>query len=92
MPLVGESDCGIFAFRTGVLFQVLERARAEGRGIGAMTREWNLLPLLPGFEQPPGSVQTIPIDDVEQTLGINRRTDVDAAARVLARRAQGMCS
>ena len=72
---IGENDCGIFFFKTSVLFEVLKNARQGMTGIGALTSEFNLLPILPKFELGEGSVFTVRISDISETYGINTKED-----------------
>jgi len=83
---VGENDCGLFLFSTPVLAEVLADARSRNAGVGAQTGEFNLLPLLPCFEREPGSVRTVRIEDLGETVGINSRTDVATAEKILGER------
>jgi bifunctional N-acetylglucosamine-1-phosphate-uridyltransferase/glucosamine-1-phosphate-acetyltransferase GlmU-like protein len=71
----GESDVGLFAFRTRDLFDVLALARSKGVSIGARTREFNLLPLVPLFEQRRGGVVTVSGALPEEAVGVNSRED-----------------
>ena len=75
---VGENDCGIFAFRTRTLFEILEKAAAEPR-VG----ECDLLPLFPRFETGHGTVATMRITDPMETIGVNTPADAEALAAVL---------
>ena len=84
---VGESDCGLFLFTTTILFHTLNRARREGIGLGATTREFNLLQALPEFELCPGAIRTLRISDYNETLGVNTPEDAKNAEAVLRQRA-----
>ena len=77
----GETDCGLFCFSTPALRDILTKARTEGLGRGAKTGEFNLLPLLPLFEQETGSVVTLRVGDLQQTVGINTASDAEAFAK-----------
>ncbi|MBF0143287.1 MAG: NTP transferase domain-containing protein [Magnetococcales bacterium] len=83
---VGENDCGLFLFRTALLFSLLEAARVEGGATGAGTREFNLLQVLPRFETGPGAVGTVRIEDVEETQGVNTPQDACLVEGILRRR------
>ncbi|MCI0668271.1 MAG: hypothetical protein L0Y43_09495 [Methylococcaceae bacterium] len=83
---IGENDCGLFLFSTGILFEKLEEALSGGTEAGFSTGEINLLPLIPRFDDEPGNVATIRIEAEEQTLGVNTREDVVRVSEVLERR------
>jgi bifunctional UDP-N-acetylglucosamine pyrophosphorylase/glucosamine-1-phosphate N-acetyltransferase len=86
IPEVGESDCGLFLFSTMALFLRLRNARQRGVGIGALTKEFNLLQTLPEFESSPFAVQTLRIKDINETLGINTIEDARQAEEILRSR------
>jgi hypothetical protein len=75
MPETGESDCGLFCFDTAALFEALSAARDLPRMRGALTGEWNLLPLLELLDDGPGQLNCVRVDDVIQTVGINTAAD-----------------
>jgi bifunctional UDP-N-acetylglucosamine pyrophosphorylase / glucosamine-1-phosphate N-acetyltransferase len=81
---VGENDCGLFLFTAATLFSVLESAAAGARG--ERTGETNLLQMLPAFERGPGSVATVRLSDLDETLGVNTSEEAAAAAAILAKR------
>lgn len=83
MPIeFGENDCGMFAFNSKHLFEVLHRAKRDGALAGKFTNELNLLTLLPLFESR-GRVNTLRIADISETMGVNTREEVKAAENVL---------
>lgn len=82
----GENDCGLFAFTTKHLFEVLHGARRDGALLGKFTNELNLLTLLPTFESR-GKVSTLRIADISETMGVNTREEVQAAEVVLEEQA-----
>jgi dolichol-phosphate mannosyltransferase len=85
---IGENDCGAFLFSTPALRAVL--ATASKDGMGARTGEANLVQLLPRFESGPGSVATVRISDVNETLGVNTPEEAATATKILlARQANG---
>jgi bifunctional UDP-N-acetylglucosamine pyrophosphorylase/glucosamine-1-phosphate N-acetyltransferase len=84
---VGENDCGLFLFTAKALFPTLEACRSDGRG--HRTGETNLLPLLPAFEQGPGSVATVRLSDPDETLGVNTVEEAAAAEKILVSRQSG---
>ena len=51
MPTVGENDCGVFLFDVPCLKAVLTTTLAQRNGLGSTTGEFNLLPLIPQFEE-----------------------------------------
>ena len=73
----GENDCGLFLFETARLFSVLDSKRQDHQGVGRKTGEYNLLPLLPCFEEGEGSVVTVRIEDGMETMGINTRREAE---------------
>src|ERR1039458_7470624 len=86
---VGENDCGAFLFSTRALLVVL--GNSSKNGLGARTGEANLIQLLPSFESGPGSVATVRITDVNETLGVNTPEEAAMATKILlARQANGL--
>lgn len=85
----GESDCGVFLFSSAALFSALRAARATGAARGRATGEFNLLPLLPSFEQAPGGVATVRISDPDEALGVNTAADAAVVERRLRARLAG---
>jgi bifunctional UDP-N-acetylglucosamine pyrophosphorylase/glucosamine-1-phosphate N-acetyltransferase len=83
---IGENDCGLFLFSTRALSAILEGAFAGARGV--RTGESNLLQVLPRFEHGPGSVATVRISDIGETLGVNTPEDAAMVANILTARAQ----
>lgn len=83
---VGENDCGVFLFTSEILFQVLADARKSELGIGMNTREFNLLPILPKFESELGSVCTLRIHNMEETLGVNTKEEAKHVEEILQKR------
>ena len=75
MPNVGEADCGLFCFDTVFLFKALSVARALPQMYGAVTREWNLLPVLELLDDGPGALTCVRVRDVIETVGINTAAD-----------------
>jgi len=86
MPAAGENDCGVFLFATDRLFDVLRTARSERVGVGTVTNEFSLVPLLPLFDRQPGRVVTARIIGEDETVGVNTPEDAAAAERILAAR------
>ncbi|MBF0369283.1 MAG: NTP transferase domain-containing protein [Magnetococcales bacterium] len=82
----GENDCGLFLFRVAALFPVLARGREAGIGLGKETGEFNLLQVLPFFEQEPGGVMTLRIGAGLESMGVNTREEAEVAEKVLQER------
>ncbi len=76
MPLMGESDCGVFACETKRLREVFNTYVRKDVGLGSNTGEWNFLPMLPEFETGGESVQALRLESTEETVGVNDSTDV----------------
>lgn len=90
MPQSGESDCGLFLFRTQQLFQGLEEVQRSPGLWGRQTQEFNLLPILPLLDQGPGNVCCVRIEDADQSVGINTVADAETASvPLLARLGHG---
>jgi hypothetical protein len=89
MPELGESDCGLFAFDTERLRQVLAAAWEAGVSCSRETREWNLLPLLPRFDTGDGSVWALFLDSLEETIGANDLHDAARLNAYLGRHSRG---
>ena len=87
MPPAGESDTGLFCFRTALLRRLLERMRDQGEGVGRGTGEFNLLPAIP-LAAREGLVLTPRLMQMEETIGVNSSDDAAAVADFL-RRADG---
>ena len=75
MPAEGESDCGLFLFRTAVLNRFLPVLLQSGECAGRITRELNFLPLLPIIAKAGEIVLSARIAAEEETLGLNTRED-----------------
>ena len=84
---VGDNDCGLFFFRTDALFGDLRRARAAREGMGATTTEFNLVQLIPNWDRPPFSIETVLLADPDETLGVNTPQDAAAVEAILRSRA-----
>lgn len=76
MPVSGESDMGMFFFRTAVLRHVMSEADI---GVGAITGEHNFVPLLPLFQK-----QASVLGKREDVLGINTVEEAKRAEEILA--------
>lgn len=82
----GESDCGVFCFRTKVLFQILKRTRGDSAHQGAKTHENNFLSLLPLFQNDQGDLLSVRLHDPDEALGINTVDDAKKVGEILKRR------
>jgi bifunctional N-acetylglucosamine-1-phosphate-uridyltransferase/glucosamine-1-phosphate-acetyltransferase GlmU-like protein len=82
----GENDCGFFLFTNKYLFQMLKKEKVNLTNYGKETKEFNLLPTLPGFELCGSGINTVRITDVGETIGINTLEDAVMAESVLKKR------
>jgi bifunctional N-acetylglucosamine-1-phosphate-uridyltransferase/glucosamine-1-phosphate-acetyltransferase GlmU-like protein len=73
MPVVGESDCGVFAFNTKRLQEVFQQEIEKGITLSEITKEWNFLPM-PSVET--GDASVFCLDSLEETIGVNDMNDV----------------
>ena len=71
MPEYGESDAGLFCFRTEVLRRLLVELRSSGAATGTGTAEFNLLPIIPFAARSAHYVLTAHLMDGEETVEIN---------------------
>ena len=86
MPERGESDSGVFLFRTEALRQALPRLLESGECIGRQTGELNFLPIFPMFDSQPGQLITAPIMTEEESVGVNSAADAAYLERQLLAR------
>jgi HAD superfamily hydrolase (TIGR01509 family) len=86
MPSEGESDTGVFLFRTRTLRRSLEKMRATGSGMGKVTKEQNLLPILSQLDTLPGNVLSAPIILEEESVGVNTPAEAEFLASILEAR------
>jgi bifunctional UDP-N-acetylglucosamine pyrophosphorylase / glucosamine-1-phosphate N-acetyltransferase len=82
MPERGESDSGVFLFRTETLRQHLPRLLASAECIGKQTGELNFLPIFPMLDQ----LITAPIMTEAESVGLNSPADAAYLEQQLARR------
>ncbi|HLK21124.1 MAG TPA: NTP transferase domain-containing protein [Bryobacteraceae bacterium] len=73
MPAQGESDSGVFLFRTDALREYLPRLLESPECIGAKTRELNFLPIFPLLGE---QLITAPIMTEPESVGVNSPADV----------------
>jgi bifunctional UDP-N-acetylglucosamine pyrophosphorylase/glucosamine-1-phosphate N-acetyltransferase len=75
MPERGESDSGVFCFRTDALRGQLPGFIESGAAVGARTSELNFLPIFPLIDQQPGRLITTPIMTEAESVGVNSPAD-----------------
>ncbi len=77
MPAEGESDSGVFFFKTEALkLQMKEFVKCD-RARGQLTGEQNFLPVFPLFDAVAGHLVTARVVTVEETVGVNSAADVE---------------
>ena len=81
MPVRGESDSGVFLFRTEALRQSLPRLLDSHECIGAKTREQNFLPIFPLLD--PEQLITAPIMTESESVGVNSPQDAAYLEKLL---------
>jgi bifunctional UDP-N-acetylglucosamine pyrophosphorylase/glucosamine-1-phosphate N-acetyltransferase len=86
MPSEGESDTGVFLFRTNALIRSVAAMRISGSGLGKATKEWNLLPVLSLLDTLPGNVLTAAIGTEEECVGVNTQAEASLIASILQAR------
>lgn len=84
MPAIGESDCGLFAFDTGKLQEIFQLEMDRGIAYSRVTKEWNLLPMFPFFDDADG-VRLLRLESLEETIGVNDMDDVKVVENYLSR-------
>jgi HAD superfamily hydrolase (TIGR01509 family) len=86
MPAQGESDSGVFFFRSIALRRLIGELERSGEGVGARTGEFNFLPILPLAARIEGSLLTPRIMSEEESIGVNTPGDAERLAEVLRAR------
>jgi bifunctional UDP-N-acetylglucosamine pyrophosphorylase / glucosamine-1-phosphate N-acetyltransferase len=86
MPAEGESDSGIFLFRTRTLRRQLRSMSVDGAGVGRRTGERNLLPLIARLDSLRGNVISARIMSDEESVGANTPGDARFLTDVLSAR------
>jgi bifunctional UDP-N-acetylglucosamine pyrophosphorylase/glucosamine-1-phosphate N-acetyltransferase len=89
MPERGESDSGVFLFRTDALRQSLPLLLDSPECIGAKTRELNFLPIFPLLD--PEQLITAPIMTEAESIGVNTPIDAACLEQQLQSRSSGIC-
>jgi bifunctional N-acetylglucosamine-1-phosphate-uridyltransferase/glucosamine-1-phosphate-acetyltransferase GlmU-like protein len=84
MPERGESDSGVFLFRTEALRRYLPHLLASGECIGTKTGELNFLPIFPMLDR----LITAPIMSEAESVGVNSPADAAYLERQLLARSQ----
>jgi len=79
LPERGESDSGVFFFRTAALRRELPGLLESGKCIGRQTGELNFLPVFPLLER----LISVPIMTEAESVGINSRADAEYLERHL---------
>ena len=72
----GETDCGVFLFKTKELFKKLLLEEKNILNYGAITNEFNLIPIIKNFDNNNGSLVTVRLNNQQEILGINNFDDV----------------
>jgi bifunctional N-acetylglucosamine-1-phosphate-uridyltransferase/glucosamine-1-phosphate-acetyltransferase GlmU-like protein len=75
MPQEGESDAGVFCFRSSDLSALLAELHASPLAIGRKTGEFNFLPIIPLAAQTGRTVLTPRVLRPEETIGVNNAAD-----------------
>jgi bifunctional UDP-N-acetylglucosamine pyrophosphorylase/glucosamine-1-phosphate N-acetyltransferase len=86
MPAEGESDAGVFLFRTRPLRRCLQTMSLSGESLGQGTRERNLLPVIPQLDGLPGQVISARIMSEEESVGVNTPAEARYLSEVLSSR------
>jgi len=83
LPESGESDAGVFFFRTRELGRALLRLSDCDAAVGRGTKELNFLPIFPLIDSEPGKLALARIMTELESTGINSRVDAEyLAARI----------
>src|SRR5579883_940915 len=77
MPEEGETDTGVFLFRTLSLRRGLKTMRVNGFGIGRQTGERNFLPIFCLLDTLPGNVLSARVIGTDETVGVNTPEDAE---------------
>jgi bifunctional N-acetylglucosamine-1-phosphate-uridyltransferase/glucosamine-1-phosphate-acetyltransferase GlmU-like protein len=83
LPDRGESDAGVFFFRTETLREELPKLLQDPQARGAKTEECNFLPILTRMQAAPGGLLTPCIMTEAESVGVNSRSDAEYLEGVL---------
>jgi len=83
LPKRGESDSGVFLFRTEALRRALPRLLESAECVGRATGELNFLPIFPILDREPGQLITAPIMTEAESVGVNSPADAAYLERQL---------
>jgi bifunctional N-acetylglucosamine-1-phosphate-uridyltransferase/glucosamine-1-phosphate-acetyltransferase GlmU-like protein len=86
LPHRGESDSGVFLFRTEALREGLSRLLESEQCVGSKTGELNFLPIFPLLDSEPGRLVTLPIMTEAESAGVNTRADAEYLEQYLSAR------
>jgi bifunctional UDP-N-acetylglucosamine pyrophosphorylase / glucosamine-1-phosphate N-acetyltransferase len=86
MPAHGESDSGLFLFRTGILRERLTALCANLEGTGRRTGELNLLPIVPFMSRAGDVVIAARVVSAEESTGVNTEEEASLVAAHLISR------
>jgi bifunctional N-acetylglucosamine-1-phosphate-uridyltransferase/glucosamine-1-phosphate-acetyltransferase GlmU-like protein len=86
MPEEGESDAGVFCFRSNELTSLLGELHASPQATGRKTREFNFLPIIPLAAQSGRTVLTPRVLEPEETIGVNSTVDAQKLEEFLTAR------
>src|SRR5258708_5504875 len=84
LPPRGESDSGVFLFRTEALSWWLPRLLESPDCVGRKTGEFNFLPIFPMLDAEAGRLVTLPIMTQAESVGVNSRADAEYLERHLS--------
>jgi len=85
LPARGESDCGVFLFRTEALRRYLPVLLESTECAGTRTHELNFLPIFPMIDREAGQLITLPIMTEAESVGVNSPEDAAYLEHVLQR-------
>jgi bifunctional N-acetylglucosamine-1-phosphate-uridyltransferase/glucosamine-1-phosphate-acetyltransferase GlmU-like protein len=77
LPAKGESDSGVFFFRTAALRTYMTALERDPQAIGRVTGERNFLPIFPLIDIEPGRLITPRIMSEAESVGVNTRADAE---------------
>lgn len=77
LPEQGESDSGVFFFRTSPLRKYMDGLQQEQGATGAQTGEWNFLPIFPLVDAEPHRLVTARIMTQAESVGVNTVADAE---------------